>query len=285
MNSGMLPITPSIVQPLVVIKSGLEIFNRELRSSDIKLALSLEETFQKLAVDWVELDRGRMMQIFINIVANGIKFTKSAETRAITIKAYAFEKEPPDPNEFHIRYLPPKITKHDPTSGPDWGSGNHIFLEFTVQDTGPGLTDEEQKLLFQRFSQASRRTHVKYGGSGLGLHICQALAEMHGGRIGFHSEPGNGSVFGFYIKCRRASAESHAVDKDGTSSSETTEDHIRSVLPMRSPKGDVSVDHVSPSIKTVTFHDSTPNGRHKLHVMIVEVIAPIRFLIVFPGSD
>nr|CEG05214.1 unnamed protein product [Fusarium clavum] len=60
------------------------------------------------------------------------------------------------------------------------------------------------KLLFQRFQQATPRTHVQYGGSGLGLFISRILTEMQGGQIGVTSRRDIGSSFSFYIKCRRS---------------------------------------------------------------------------------
>ena len=97
-----------------------------------------------------------------------------------------------------------RAKRTDQTCGPDWGDGEEIFLEFAVQDTGRGLTPEEKKLLFQRFSQASPRTHVQYGGSGLGLFISRELTELQGGEIGVSSEAGKGSTFAFYVKSRRS---------------------------------------------------------------------------------
>ena len=75
-----------------------------------------------------------------------------------------------------------------------------VFLLFEVKDTGQGLSDEEKKSLFQRFVQASSRTHVKYGGSGLGLFISRRLTELQNGAIGVASQPGVGSTFAFYIE-------------------------------------------------------------------------------------
>jgi hypothetical protein len=100
----------------------------------------------------------------------------------------------------------------DQTLGSDWGEGEEIYLEFAVQDTGRGLTPEELKVLFQRFQQASPRTHVQYGGSGLGLFISRELTELQGGEIGVSSEAGKGSTFAFYVKCRRSHEPSEAVE-------------------------------------------------------------------------
>ena len=76
-----------------------------------------------------------------------------------------------------------------------------------MSDTGRGLTDEERSTLFARFSQASPRTHIHYGGSGLGLFISRRLTEMQGGAIGLSSEYRHGSTFSFYIKARRAAVQ------------------------------------------------------------------------------
>lgn len=105
----------------------------------------------------------------------------------------------------------------DQTLGPDWGDGEEIFLEFAVQDTGRGLTPEEKKVLFQRFSQASPRTHVQYGGSGLGLFISRELTELQGGEIGVSSEAGKGSTFAFYVKCRRSSEPQEIIESTALS--------------------------------------------------------------------
>ena len=70
------------------------------------------------------------------------------------------------------------------------------------------MTPEERKILFQRFKQASPRTHAVYGGSGLGLFISKRLADLHGGQIGVASAAGQGSVFVFYVQARRYDASS-----------------------------------------------------------------------------
>jgi hypothetical protein len=87
----------------------------------------------------------------------------------------------------------------------EFGDGEIVFLEFSVDDTGRGLTIDEKKILFRRFSQAPK-THVNYGGSGLGLFISRELVELQGGQIGVASAGKHeGSSFSFYVKARRAS--------------------------------------------------------------------------------
>lgn len=107
-----------------------------------------------------------------------------------------------------FQYIPPKNPDAVQAFGlrEEWGNGELLFLKFEIEDSGCGLTADEKKLLFQRFSQASPRTHAQYGGSGLGLFICRQLTEFHGGQIGVASRAGVGSTFAFYIRGKRANS-------------------------------------------------------------------------------
>ena len=102
----------------------------------------------------------RVRQILLNLLGNAIKFT---EQGGVTLRASALQP-----------------------------SG----IRFEVGDTGPGINEEQQARLFQRFEQAEgARTAARYGGSGLGLAICQELAVAMGGRIAVQSTPGTGTRF------------------------------------------------------------------------------------------
>jgi signal transduction histidine kinase/DNA-binding response OmpR family regulator len=78
----------------------------------------------------------------------------------------------------------------------DAGSG---MLELAVRDTGPGMTEEQLARLFQPFVQADVSTTRRYGGTGLGLHICRQLAERLGGRISVQTDLGRGSRFALLV--------------------------------------------------------------------------------------
>ena len=107
----------------------------------------------------------RVGQILINLCNNAVKFTEQGE---IVVSTRVKEK------------------------------GEHsVTLQFSVRDTGIGLTEEQKGKLFQAFSQADSSTTRKYGGTGLGLTISRRLVEMMGGEIWVDSEPGKGSEFFF----------------------------------------------------------------------------------------
>ena len=80
------------------------------------------------------------------------------------------------------------------TMGVHHRSGEVIFW---VRDTGCGIAEEDQSLIFDKFRQAQRG--MESGGTGLGLSVAKELVELHGGRIWVESAPGEGSTFSFSI--------------------------------------------------------------------------------------
>ena len=107
----------------------------------------------------------RLGQILINLANNAVKFTETGE---IVVKVVSVEV-----------------------------TDQKAELQFSVQDSGIGLTEEQRGKLFQAFSQADTSTTRKYGGTGLGLTISKKLSEMMEGKIWVESEPGKGSTFIF----------------------------------------------------------------------------------------
>jgi PAS domain S-box-containing protein len=107
----------------------------------------------------------RLKQIFINLINNAIKFTEKG--RII------------------VRVKPLQTKK------------SKVQLEFSVSDTGIGISKQDMTKLFKNFSQVDEGTARKYGGTGLGLSITKQLVELMGGEISVESKPGKGSTFRF----------------------------------------------------------------------------------------
>lgn len=170
LDSNLLTITPTPVQPVTVVTRTLKIFEPELQAKNIKIAFEQHPSFTELGVDWVTLDPSRLLQILINLVSNAIKFTDGSRKRQIKVYVGA-SIDPPIVQTSGFKYVPLRNPNANITLGDDWGTGEIIHLRFKVDDTGCGLKNEEKNVLFQRFSQASPRTHAVYGGSGLGLFV------------------------------------------------------------------------------------------------------------------
>jgi signal transduction histidine kinase/CheY-like chemotaxis protein/ligand-binding sensor domain-containing protein len=113
----------------------------------------------------------RLSQVLVNLVGNALKFTARG----------------------HIQLK----VDHDPAAAD--GMVHRVGLRFTVEDSGLGISQEQQARLFQAFAQADASTTRLYGGTGLGLAISQQLVRKMGGMIHVDSEPGVGSRFSFSI--------------------------------------------------------------------------------------
>jgi PAS domain S-box-containing protein len=109
----------------------------------------------------------RLNQILSNLLSNALKFTT---TGSITVTVKELNRK-----------------------------GDKCSMEFTVTDTGIGISKDKHNLIFDSFTQASPDTTRYFGGTGLGLSICKKLIELQGGTISVESEPGVGSSFKFVI--------------------------------------------------------------------------------------
>ena len=118
-------------------------------------------------------DSARLRQVLTNLVGNAVKFT---ETGGVHLEVERIADV-----------------------------GGRLRLSFTISDTGIGLSEEQQAVLFRPFTQADASHSRRFGGTGLGLAICRSLCEHMEGEIGVSSAPGKGSAFRFTVMLDEAS--------------------------------------------------------------------------------
>ncbi len=163
LETGRMPIEHVPFAVLDVVEEALEMVALPAREKRLELACELASDVPPQLIG----DPGRVRQILVNYLSNAVKFTARGEV-AVSVRAR------------------PR-------------SDSLSEIEFSVRDTGIGLTAEQRQRLFQAFSQADEGTSRRYGGAGLGLAVSRRLAELMGGRAWVDSEFGLGAEFSFSI--------------------------------------------------------------------------------------
>jgi len=176
LEAGLVEIAPRAVPPARVLEDALAMFSPQADAKGLSLALTGAADLP----DFVAVDAERLRQVLLNLLGNAVKFTDAGSVRLAA------------------EYLP--------------GAER---LRIAVEDTGPGLSKEQQRKLFQRFSQVDTTSTRQHGGTGLGLAICRGLVEAMGGRIDVRSKPGQGSVFHFEIDAPLAEAPAGGAEETG----------------------------------------------------------------------
>jgi len=180
-NSNLISICPTENDVIDTVQHALDMFASQFQAHDITCRYIVEDSVAHLKAQWLCIDTSRLLQILINLITNAIKFTKEEPIRSI-VATLSVTGEDPDGHFLEkdecFRYLPsgpvdtmPAPAPHDAEDTP----GETLYPCFGVQDTGCGITQEEMGRLFEKFSQASVRTHSKYGGSGLGRHLAPRM--------------------------------------------------------------------------------------------------------------
>jgi CheY-like chemotaxis protein len=146
--------------------------------------LELTYRVQPEIPDMLSGDPGRLRQVMVNLVGNAIKFCVQGEVEVDV--QFASESGVQDP-----------------------GDGATVVLHVAVRDTGIGIPEAKQQLIFEPFTQSDGSTTRQYGGTGLGLAISKQLIELMGGRLWVESVVGQGSTFHFTA---RFEVQSEAAD-------------------------------------------------------------------------
>jgi signal transduction histidine kinase/CheY-like chemotaxis protein len=146
------------------VEGSLEIMSTTAASKQLELIYTLHPDVPTHLLG----DANRLRQILINLLSNALKFTREG---GVTLSVRLESQSQP----------------------------GMAHLHFCVSDTGIGISEAQQQLLFQAFQQVDNSTTRQYGGTGLGLSISRQLVEMMDGRIWVESQAGVGSQFHFTI--------------------------------------------------------------------------------------
>ncbi|MEQ8808413.1 MAG: PAS domain S-box protein [Imperialibacter sp.] len=170
-EAGLYELAEEPVNIREVAESVMKTFEVKAGKGDINFFTDISPEVPEILL----ADPTAVNQIFINLVGNAAKFT---EKGFIVIAAKVLEK-----------------------------IEDSVRVEFSVWDTGIGISADKQAMVFESFKQADKETKLKYGGTGLGLSIVKHLVEMMDGTIQLESEEGQGTTFRVILEVRVGEAQ------------------------------------------------------------------------------
>ncbi|HLZ41435.1 MAG TPA: hybrid sensor histidine kinase/response regulator [Candidatus Sulfotelmatobacter sp.] len=160
-ESGKIRIEPRCVAIEDLIRQAVAMMQPVAEQKEVGLEVGVDTR-----IPFVHGDPGRILEVLINLIDNGIKFTPQGG--AVTVRACLVQTDPD-------------------------------FVYISVADTGCGIAPEARALIFERLYQDPNAVDNSRKGLGLGLFIAKELITLHGGRIWVASEPGHGSTFSFTL--------------------------------------------------------------------------------------
>lgn len=160
-EAGKLEIDLASVNPFDLFKDIEQIFALRMQEKGLRFLVEIDPDIPAC----LALDEVRLRQTLFNLVGNAVKFTEKGHIRVSVRKEYTCDDQ------------------------------SELDLIIQVEDTGIGIPESEQDLIFQAFQQQTGQDSQKYGGTGLGLAITRRLVELMGGTLQVSSQPGEGSTF------------------------------------------------------------------------------------------
>jgi signal transduction histidine kinase/CheY-like chemotaxis protein len=164
-----------------MIEKVTNVISNQTGEKNQRFVLSVNENVPKI----IKSDEKRLSQIISKLLNNAVKFTPNNGTITLSVRRLNNIKINRQQNENEI-----------------------CHLQFEIKDTGIGISQEKQNLLFKPFVQVDGSISRKYGGTGLGLAISKRIVEMMNGRISVKSDIGQGTSFIFDIQTEKAKANS-----------------------------------------------------------------------------
>lgn len=160
-----------------IVKDLKNLFNPVFQEKRLQFNVQIDKELE----DSIETDRLRVDQVLRNLLSNALKFTTEGSI------------------DLHI-------SKHQKKKD---------FIIFSVKDTGIGIAEDKQKIIFEAFQQADGSTRRKFGGTGLGLSISREIARLLGGELTLESKVNEGSEFSLVIPVKAVSEIEHVeTDQD-----------------------------------------------------------------------
>lgn len=165
-EAGKMKLHPAVTEIEDIFEKVLNLFSQQAKQKEITLNYKIDQNIPQ----YLLLDETRVLQILSNLTSNALKFTD--KQGSVTLHA-SRENE----------------------------SGTY---RIAVEDTGIGISINDQQKLFRLFTQVDNSSTKSFSGTGLGLAISKELSQLMGGEIGVNSEPDAGSVFWFTMKADQA---------------------------------------------------------------------------------
>ncbi|GHU67266.1 hypothetical protein FACS189447_09300 [Spirochaetia bacterium] len=163
-----------------MLQKVVNVINFRVEEKHQEFTVRIDDKIPKTLVS----DDQRLAQVITNLLSNAVKFTP--EQGSIVLDTH-LEKQ----------------------------TGDIFTIQISVTDSGIGISEEQQKKLFNSFQQADGSTSRKFGGTGLGLAISKRIVEMMGGEIWINSELGKGSSFCFTVQAEKGVDDTHSLLADG----------------------------------------------------------------------
>ena len=165
-----------------VVTEAVEAIRELVERKGLDLQVEIEPGLPQLY-----LDRTRIRQVLLNLIANAVRFTESGYIRVVCCDHLAQESA----------LRGPSSPSRPPSSGPSLPASRYVRV--SVSDSGIGIRPEDIEGIFEEFRQVDGSLRRKYGGTGLGLAISKRFVELHGGWMWVESELGKGSTFHFAL--------------------------------------------------------------------------------------
>ncbi len=160
-EAGKLELEKQPCNPTELFNSLADIFKLKLAEKNIELILDIDPRIPAS----LQLDETRLRQVLLNLIGNAVKFTHQGFIR---LQVYTDNED-----EIHSK----------------------LDLTINIEDSGIGVSEDQQQSIFEEFSQSEGQDAKRYGGTGLGLSISKRLIQMMGGTLSLSSKLGEGSTF------------------------------------------------------------------------------------------